>query len=84
MFVSSRPRLREQGTNNQMNFSLRMLTDSHPCPKDQHKAFDIRTACQTITFEPTNENKSCSACPEDQLKPFKFFKISNFLNFKFF
>ena len=24
----------------------------------------------TVTFEPRHENKSCSACPEDQLKPF--------------
>ena len=26
----------------------------------------------TVTFEPRHENKSCSACPEDQLKPFQF------------
>ena len=32
----------------------------------------------TVTFEHKHENKSCSACPEDQLKPFKFLKISNF------
>ena len=24
----------------------------------------------TATFEPRHENESCSACPEDQLKPF--------------
>ena len=24
----------------------------------------------TVTFEHRDENKSCSACPEDQLKPF--------------
>ena len=23
-----------------------------------------------VTFEPRHENKSCSECPEDQLKPF--------------
>ena len=41
----------------------------------------------TVTFEHRHENKSCSACPEDQLKPLKFLKISNFKifqNFKFF
>ena len=32
-----------------------------------------------MTFEPRHENKSCSACPEDQLK---LFKISNFRIFK--
>ena len=32
-----------------------------------------------MTFEPRHENKSCSACPEDQLK---LFKISNFSNFQ--
>ena len=32
-----------------------------------------------MTFEPRHENKSCSACPEDQLK---LFKISNFQIFK--
>ena len=37
-----------------------------------------------MTFEPRHENKSCSACPEDQLKPFKFLKISNFSNFQIF
>ena len=26
----------------------------------------------TLSFEPRHENKSCSACPEDQLKPFNF------------
>ena len=25
---------------------------------------------ETVTFEPRHENKSCSACPEDQVKPF--------------
>ena len=25
---------------------------------------------QTVTFEPRHENKSCSACPEDQLELF--------------
>ena len=25
---------------------------------------------QRVTFEPRHENKTCSACPEDQLKPF--------------
>ena len=25
---------------------------------------------QTVTFEHRHENKNCSACPEDQLKPF--------------
>ena len=34
--------------------------------------------------EHKNEDKSCSACPEDQLKPFKFLKISNFSNFQIF
>ena len=42
-------------------------------PKN-HFNFHIETAI----FEPRHENKSCSACPEDQLKPFKFLKISNF------
>ena len=37
-----------------------------------------------MSFEPRHENKSCSACPEDQLKPFKLLKISNFLNFQIF
>ena len=37
-----------------------------------------------VTFEHRHENKSCSACPEDQLKPFKFLKISNFLKFQIF
>ena len=32
-----------------------------------------------VTFEHRHENKSCSACPEDQLK---LFKISNFSNFQ--
>ena len=39
-----------------------------------------------MTFEPRHENKSCSACPEDQLKPFYFlnfeFKFSNFFWFQ--
>ena len=39
---------------------------------------------ETVTFEPRHENKSCSACPEDQLKPFKFLKISNFSNLQIF
>ena len=30
-----------------------------------------------VTFEPRHENKSCSACPGDQLEPFKFLKFSN-------
>ena len=25
---------------------------------------------ETVTFEPRHENKSCSACPEDQLELF--------------
>ena len=31
----------------------------------KHCNFHIETAI----FEPRHENKSCSACPEDQLKP---------------
>ena len=33
-----------------------------------------------MTFEPRHENKSCSACPDDQLE---LFQISNFQVFKF-
>ena len=40
------------------------------------------------TFEHRHENKSCSACPEDQLKPFYFlnfeFKFANFQILNFF
>ena len=39
--------------------------------KKKHRHFQLQTA----SFEPRHENKSCSACPEDQLKPFKFLKI---------
>ena len=46
--------------------------------KKNHCNFHIETAI----FEPRHENKSCSACPEDQLKPFKFLKISNFQIFE--
>ena len=41
---------------------------------------------KTVTFEHRHENKSCSACPEDQLKQFKFLNFEfKFLNqiFKF-
>ena len=34
-----------------------------------------------MTFEPRHENKTSSACPEDQLKPFNFFKNFKFLKF---
>ena len=38
---------------------------------------------ETVTFEPRHENKSCSACPEDQLKPFRILNFKfKFLNFK--
>ena len=42
--------------------------------KKKHCNFHLQTA----NFEPRDENKTCSACPEDQLKPFKVLKISNF------
>ena len=41
--------------------------------KKNHCHFHLQTA----TFEHRHENKSCSACPEDQLEPFKI------LNFEF-
>ena len=34
-------------------------------------------ATRPVSFQPRHENKSCSACPEDQLEPFYF------LNFEF-
>ena len=36
----------------------------------RHVTCDILS--QILTFEHRHENKSCSACPEDQLKPFQF------------
>ena len=37
------------------------------------------------TFEHRNENKNCSACPENQLKPFYFLNFEfKFSNFQFF
>ena len=39
---------------------------------------------ERVSFEHRHENKSCSACPEDQLKPFKFLKISKISNFQIF
>ena len=48
--------------------------------KKKHCNFHLETA----TFEPGHENKNCSACPADQLKPFKFLKISNFKIFQIF
>ena len=30
----------------------------------------LRFSAIIVTFEPRHENKSCSECPEDQLKPF--------------
>ena len=47
--------------------------DEDEVPKNSFKFSAI-----TVTFEHRDENKSCSACPEDQLKPLKFLKISNF------
>ena len=38
--------------------------------KKKHCNFHIETA----NFEPRHENKSCSACPEDKLEPFKILK----------
>ena len=37
---------------------------------DEVKKNHCNFRLQIVTFEPRHENKSCSACPEDQLKPF--------------
>ena len=45
---------------------------------DEVKKKPLQFSAIIVTFEPRHENKSCSECPEDQLKPFKFLKFSNF------
>ena len=37
---------------------------------DDVKKKALQFSAIIVTFEPRHENKSCSECPEDQLKPF--------------
>ena len=39
---------------------------------DDVKKKTLQFSAKSVTFEHRHENKSCSACPEDQLEPFKF------------